>query len=153
VRLVAGGMEHREIENEQALLVPRAAMLRSCPYVLFSYYSHICAFCPFIALHSPLIFLQQRLLESLIWPRHEVRCFISSLSFDLLGTQTLQKPLFSLLHVPLFLLYGMILFSFSIHFVLDLILVSLLIVVALLLLFVGGLISPSFLAILLFNTV
>jgi hypothetical protein len=39
---------------------------RGCPYVLFSYYSHICAFCPFIALYSPLIFLQQRLLESLI---------------------------------------------------------------------------------------
>ncbi len=37
-----------------------------CPYILFSYYSHICAFCPFIALYSPLIFLQQHLLESLI---------------------------------------------------------------------------------------
>jgi hypothetical protein len=37
-----------------------------CPFVLFSYYSNICAFCPFIAFFSPLIFLQQRLLESLI---------------------------------------------------------------------------------------
>jgi hypothetical protein len=41
-------------------------MLWSCPYVLFSYYSHICAFCPLLALYSPLVFLQQQLLESLI---------------------------------------------------------------------------------------
>jgi hypothetical protein len=96
-------------------------MPRSCPYVLFSHYSHIHAFCPFIALNSPLIFLQQRLLESLIRPRNEVHCsFVSSLFFDLFGTQTLQEPLFSLyvyslLHVPPFL----ILFSFLIRFVLD----------------------------------
>ncbi len=47
-------------------LVSCAVMLWSCPYLLFSYYSHIHAFCPFIALYSPLIFLQQWLLESLI---------------------------------------------------------------------------------------
>jgi hypothetical protein len=78
VRLVASGTEPREIENEQALLVPHAAMPRSCPYVLFSYYSHICVFCSFIALYSPLMFLQQRLLESLIRVRNEVHCFILS---------------------------------------------------------------------------
>ena len=56
-----------------------------CPFVLFSYYSYICAFCPFIAFFSPLIFLQQRLLESLIRPRNEVRCFVSlSLHFSLI---------------------------------------------------------------------
>jgi hypothetical protein len=32
----------------------------------FPYYSHIRAICPFIVLYSPLIFLQQRLLESFI---------------------------------------------------------------------------------------
>jgi hypothetical protein len=90
---------------------------------LFPYYSHICAICPFIALYSPLIFLQQRLLESLIQPRNEVHCLISSL-FDLFGTQILQELLCSLyvhspLHVPPFLLYAVILLSFLIHFVLD----------------------------------
>jgi hypothetical protein len=33
---------------------------------LFPYYSHIRAICPFIVLYSPLIFPQQRLLESFI---------------------------------------------------------------------------------------
>jgi hypothetical protein len=52
-----------------------------------------------------------------------VRCFVSSL-FDLFGAQTSQEPLcslyiHSLLHVPPFLLYAMILFLFLIHFVSD----------------------------------
>jgi hypothetical protein len=72
VRLVASGTELREIENEQALLALHAAMWQLCPYVHFSHYSHICAFCQFIALYSPLIFLQQWLLESLIQLRNEV---------------------------------------------------------------------------------
>jgi hypothetical protein len=85
-----------------------------CPFVLFSYYSYICAFCPFIAFFSPLIFLQQRLLESLIQAKKwgvMLRLF-----------QTSQEPLCSLYVyslLPPFLLYAMILFSFLIHFVLD----------------------------------
>jgi hypothetical protein len=55
-------------------------MPRSCPYVLFSYYSHICAFCLFIALYSPLIFLQQRLPE-IFDSGQEMRCVALSLHF------------------------------------------------------------------------
>ncbi len=55
--------------------------------------------------------------------RNEVCCFVSSL-FDCLAPKLTQEPLCSLyvhsiLHVPPFLLYAIILFSFSIHFVLD----------------------------------
>jgi hypothetical protein len=50
--------------NVEALLV--CGTLRSCPFILFPYYSHIGGVCPFIALYSPLIFPQQRLLEYFI---------------------------------------------------------------------------------------
>jgi hypothetical protein len=122
VRLVASGAEPREIENECPSPFGARRRGRALSF-FFPYYSHICAVCPFIALYSPLIFLQQQLLESLIRPRNEVRCLVSSL-FDLFGAQTSQELLcslyvHSLLHIPPFLLYAMILFSFSIHFVLD----------------------------------
>jgi hypothetical protein len=122
VRLVASGVETREIENECPSPFGARCRGRALSFI-FPYYSYICAICPFIALYSPLIFLQQQLLESFIQPRNEVHCLVSSL-FDLFGSQTSQEPLcslhvHSLLHVPPFLLNAMILFLFSIHFVWD----------------------------------
>jgi hypothetical protein len=126
VWLVASGAEPREIENEcPSPFGGRRALQCHSPALsfFFPYCSHICAICPFIALYSSLILLQQRLLESFIWARNEMPCLVSSL-FDLFGAQTSQEPLcaiyvHSLLHVPPFLLYAMILFSFLIHFVSD----------------------------------
>ncbi len=128
----------------------RADAAGALSYILFSYYSHICAFCPFIALYSPLIFLQQRLLESLIRPRNDVHCYVFTFWFVWCPnfTRTALLTLHSLSPSCSFFITlchdsVLILDSYCFGF---LGLGSLLIVVALLLLFVRGLISacPSF---------
>jgi hypothetical protein len=130
----------------------RAARCRSRALsFFFPYYSHIHAVCPFIVLYSPLIFLQQRLLESFIRAENEVRHYISSL-FDLFGAQTSQArtALLTLLSISpshssfLTLCHDSVLVVDSFCFG-SLGLGSLLIVAGLLLLFVRGLISLLFL--------
>jgi hypothetical protein len=143
-------VEPREIEKEHALLAPRTTMPQFCPYVLFSYYSHLCAFYPFLALYSPLIFLQQQLLESLIWAKKwgALLClftfwfvwrpnFARTAFLTLLSLSPSCSSFLTLCHASVLILDS---FCFG-----SLGLGSLLIVTALLLLFVRGLISLLFL--------
>ena len=148
VASVHGSNRGRRLRMNKPFWCWHATMPRSCPYVLFSYYSYICAFCPFIALYSPLIFLQQRLLESLIRAK-KWGVIASSLHFLICLVPKLCKNRFA--H-SMFTLSFMFLLSYSMPwfcsrswFILFWILGSLLIVMALLLLFVRGLISLLFL--------
>jgi hypothetical protein len=130
---------------------------RWCPFILFPYYSHICAICPFIALYSPLIFLQQQLLDSAekwgVLPGLFTFWFVRRPNFARTTLLTLLCSLSPSCSSFLTLCHDSILVVDSFCFG-SLGLGSLLIVAALLLLFVHGLISlASFLVIpFLFNS-
>ncbi len=100
----------------------------------FTHYSHVHAFCPFIALYSPLIFLQQLASGILIWG---MRCIASSVHLihlhpnlawrtTLLTLHFLSPSCSSFLSLPCIFL---ILFSIDSFFLLILIFLSIIVVI------------------------